>query len=121
MKFGWTLAGVGFAAATLAGAAQAADVRVSVRAGGTDWQRPVADYEVGDEERFAPDHRGGGYRPETYDERSPLQRHHWSRPVFARPVFGRPGWDSAEECRIIIKRRVNPWGDVVVRRIKICE
>jgi hypothetical protein len=36
-------------------------------------------------------------------------------------VGGRPHWHDDEDCRIIIKRRVNAWGDLVERRIKVCD
>jgi hypothetical protein len=39
-----------------------------------------------------------------------------SRPVAARPWRG-PG----EDCRVIIKQRENPWGEVTVRRIEVCD
>ena len=38
----------------------------------------------------------------------------WGHGGYARPVFG-------EECRVIIKKRVDPWGDVVVKRISTCD
>ena len=40
----------------------------------------------------------------------------WGRPVAARSWQG-PGSD----CRAIIKRRENPWGEISVRRIRICD
>jgi hypothetical protein len=40
----------------------------------------------------------------------------WSRPVAARPWQG-PGSD----CRMIIKRRENAWGEITVRRIRVCD
>jgi hypothetical protein len=40
----------------------------------------------------------------------------WSRPVAVRP-WHRPG----EDCRVIIKRRENQWGEVTVRRIQVCD
>ena len=125
MRIGLMGAGLGFAAAmALGSAAQAADVQVSVRVGEPGWHRPVADYDVGEEDRFAPEaneyraYPGAG--PDRY-ERPFAERHRWHPPVYARPVLGRPGWEAPEECRLIIKRRVNPWGELVVRRIKICE
>jgi hypothetical protein len=125
MRFGWIAAGLGFAAAlAVGGAAQAADVQVSVRVGEPSWPRPVADYDDGEDDRFVPEaHQYRAYPgagPDRFDER-PFERPRWRPPVYARPVFGRPGWEAPEECRLIIKRRVNPWGEVVVRRIKICE
>ncbi|HEX2135321.1 MAG TPA: hypothetical protein VHG30_05345 [Microvirga sp.] len=43
----------------------------------------------------------------------------YAQPVFyARPVYGRPVFD--DDCRLIVKKRVNAWGDVVIKRIKRC-
>jgi hypothetical protein len=41
---------------------------------------------------------------------------HRSRPVGARSWQG-----SGEDCRVIVKRRVNPWGESTVRRIEVCD
>ena len=38
----------------------------------------------------------------------------WGQGGYARPVFG-------EECRVIVKKRVDPWGGVVVKRISTCD
>ncbi len=51
----------------------------------------------------------------VYDRPMPGWRP-WDRPVAARP-WQRPG----EDCRVITKRRVNPWGESTVRRIEICD
>ena len=45
-------------------------------------------------------------------------RNHWRRPV-AEGQWWRDR--QGEDCRIIIKRRVTPWGDVRVRRVEICD
>lgn len=67
-------------------------------------------------------HEERTYRGPRYveDERSyghPGRRwHSWGRPVAAHPWRG-----PSEECRLIIKRRVNPWGETTVRRIQVCD
>jgi len=38
----------------------------------------------------------------------------WGHGGYARPVFG-------EECRVLVKKRVDPWGGVVVKRISTCD
>ena len=38
----------------------------------------------------------------------------WGQGGYARPVFG-------EECRVLVKKRVDPWGGVVVKRISTCD
>ena len=124
MKFVSTLAVLGMAAVALGGAAQASEVQIVIRAGEAGWQRPVADYGFENAGPRVEEHRYGGrrsYHEDRLYERPVVERHRWSHPVLARPVFARPGWHDGEECRIIVKRRVNHWGELVVRRIKICE
>jgi hypothetical protein len=62
-------------------------------------------------------YRGPRYVEEerVYDRPVPGWRP-WSRPVAARP-WQAPG----EDCRVIIKRRENPWGEITVRRIRVCD
>lgn len=36
------------------------------------------------------------------------------------PIAARPWW-KGEDCRLIIKRRMNPWGEVIERRIRVCD
>ena len=38
----------------------------------------------------------------------------WGQGGYARPAFG-------EECRVLVKKRVDPWGGVVVKRISTCD
>ena len=123
MKFGSTLAVLGLTAMALGGAAQASEVHITVRAGEAGWQRPAADYVFENDDSRFEEHRYGRRRfgGDRYYERPLVERQRWAAPVVARPVFGRPGWHEPEPCRIIVKRRVNPWGEVVVRRITICE
>ena len=50
-----------------------------------------------------------------------IERRHYAQPIFfARPVYGRPVFDDDDDCRVIIKKRVNAWGDVVIKRVKRC-
>ncbi|EIM26876.1 hypothetical protein [Microvirga lotononidis] len=42
----------------------------------------------------------------------------WHRPSY--PVAARPWW-RGEDCRLIIKRRMNPWGEVIERRVRVCD
>jgi len=42
---------------------------------------------------------------------------HGSRPVAARPWQ----WGPSEDCRVIVKQRENPWGEITVRRIEVCD
>ncbi|MEZ0168058.1 hypothetical protein [Microvirga sp. TS319] len=65
------------------------------------------------EERFE---RGPRYVEEEQVYGRPGPR--WHRPGY--PVAVRPWW-GGEDCRLIIKRRINPWGEVIERRIRICD
>ena len=51
-----------------------------------------------------------GPRVGVYDE----------RPVVERRVVRR-SWDDDGDCRVIIKRRVNAYGETVVRRTRVCD
>jgi hypothetical protein len=68
--------------------------------------------------------RGGFTRPDRggYGGRHWDDGRYYGRPVHRpwRPVFAGPRWGWHDDCRLIVKRRVNPWGDVVVRRIRVC-
>jgi hypothetical protein len=62
------------------------------------------------------------YRSPRYVE----ERRFVGRPVpewgyAGQPVAMRPWWRHGEDCRLIVKRRVNSWGEVVIRRVRICE
>jgi hypothetical protein len=115
MKIRSTLALLGTLAALAAGgAAQASDIQVTVRIADRGWSGPAADVEGED---FRPRefwrHEPRAYRRHGFEDRRIVERPHWARPIFARP------WEE-EDCRIVIKRRVDPWGDVVVRRFRVC-
>ena len=43
--------------------------------------------------------------------------HYASRPVVVREIVE----DDVEECRMIVKRRYNAYGDLVVKRIRVCD
>lgn len=86
---------------------------------------------AGGEPNYLPTDEGGGQRwREGGDLGRWGHRPHWDegrfygRPVpgWGRPVAERRWWRGrGEDCRIIVKRRMTPWGDVRVRRIEICE
>lgn len=104
------------AALALAGSAQAADVDVSVRVGEVGSYHRSADFDRGDRDDFR--------RPDRMERHDRVERReHFREPdrFYGRPVFAGRGWGRHdEECRVIIKRRVNPWGDVIVRRTRVC-
>jgi hypothetical protein len=43
------------------------------------------------------------------------------RPHWARPIAEHRWWRGREDCRLIIKRRLSPWGEVRVKRVEICD
>jgi hypothetical protein len=51
-----------------------------------------------------------------YGRPVPDWRRRWNRPVAFR-AWGR---HDEEDCRLIIKRRVNPWGEVSIRNVEVC-
>jgi hypothetical protein len=113
MSFGWktsVLAGIG--ALTLGTAAQAADLDLP---NGESWygQEQSTEYESVYEAPIQPRHHW-------------QERHFYGRPVaearpWERPAFARPAWSRADGCRVIVKERINPWGERVIRRIRICD
>ena len=74
------------------------------------YDRPVYGRPVYDDDDDEP-----GFRRRYFEPR------HIVQPVFdGRPVYGRPVFDDHDDCRVIIKKRVNAWGDVAIKRIKRC-
>ena len=70
--------------------------------------------------------RWGGNRGESWRDRD--EGRSFARPGpewrgrWGHPVAGGPWWrHRAEACRVIVKRRANPWGEVTVRRIEVCD
>jgi hypothetical protein len=54
----------------------------------------------------------GGPRVGIYDERPA---------VVERRVVRRSYVDDDEDCRVIVKRRVNAYGETVVKRTRVCD
>jgi hypothetical protein len=74
--------------------------------------------------------RSGSVRRVVIIEKRGYRPHHHHRfyggPVYARPAFyDRPvygrhvSWGG--DCRVIIKKRIDPWGDVVVKKTRVCD
>jgi hypothetical protein len=101
------------ALSALGGAAQASEAGSTIR---------VADYRyIGEDGRFS---REDQFERPRYGDHWGSHRY-WGRPVpewrHARPVFGRPGWGRFDDCRVIVKRHIKPWGERVVRRVQVCD
>ena len=96
------------------------DVSISIRTQDRAYQ-PVGFYDDCRDRRYirAPDH--DDECGDRYYGRPVRERPHWDQHPWHHPVGGRPHWRDDEDCRIIIKRRVNAWGDLVERRIKVCD
>ncbi len=137
MSFGLNrviLAVLGVIAVT--GATRASEVSITIRTSDNGVSQRIADYNDGSveyrrygrhEHRFEyrdPDRFYGRPVPEWREERvyrgghrhiPVVERPHWQRPVFAGPH--RVHRDS---CKIIVKDRVNRWGELVRVRQEIC-
>lgn len=112
------------AALVLGGAAQAAqiDIAISTPDGGAAQPVQYGGDDYGHRRYIrSPWEHGQGYRhPDRYYGRPVPERGYWDRHSWARPVYGRPYWSDQDDCRIIVKKRVSPWGETV-KRIKICD
>jgi hypothetical protein len=106
------------AALMIGGAAQATEVRVSVKTDSGGY-RPAGYYQV--DAGGYEDRRDYGYRdPDRYYDRPIPDRDRWERDRWQRPVAERPHWRGDDDCRLIIKKREDAWGNVTVTRIKRC-
>lgn len=72
-----------------------------------------------------PDYRAEGdwirRGPRYVEEKRFVGRPMPERGYAGRPVAMRPWWQHREDCRLMVRRRVDPWGEVIVRRVRICE
>lgn len=98
-------AGLGALALGTAAPAQAGSVSISFGFGGHG-VRPVYDY--GDRHHYRP-----AYTRFYHDG---LRTRSFYRPVVQRFIA-----DDVEECRVIVKRRYNRFGDLVIKRTRICD
>ena len=120
MKSGFGAALCAAAVFALASAAQTADLDnpigsdnygVHEEPSGDDQEAPYAQRREWRSERYY-----DRSRPSQYYGRPVPEHPHWSRPVFARP-----GWGYRDECRVIVKERVNRWGERVIGQIQVCD
>ncbi len=137
MSFGLKAIVLGAVAAlTLGSAAQASEVNVTIRTDSYGVPQRIADYS-GDlferrqqtrsehwSEHRDPDRYYGRPVPDWKERRSQWGRYHGvpvaEVPYWQRPVFAGPGQGYGDRCRIIIKERVNRWGEMVQVRTKVC-
>ncbi len=106
------------AVATLAlgGAAQATEVNISITSDREAYRQVGyygGHYGYGERRYIQAPSRYGYSSGDRYYGRPVPERPYWHR-----PVVGRTQWD--DDCRLIIKKRVNPWGEVTVTRIRRC-
>jgi hypothetical protein len=108
-------------AMTLGIATQASEINITIRSGDSGAYQRVSGYGYSDREVVERRHysgRGYGYEqrdPDRYYGRPVSEHRRWNRPRYARS-----GWGQHDGCRLIIKRSVDRWGDLVVKRIKVC-
>ena len=104
----------------LATAVQAADYR----------EEPYAEVETRYQTQVIEVPQARPFPPHFREERTNLgpryvEERIYGRPVpdwrhRSRPVAARSWQGSGEDCRVIVKQRENPWGEVTVRRIEVC-
>ena len=73
---------------------------------------PHAAYGYGHEHGY----RGNGYRAARFYDHG-LHDRPYPRRVLVKRIIE----DDEEECRVIVKRRYNHFGDLVVKRIRVCD
>jgi len=105
----------------LATAVQAADYR----------EEPYAEVETRYQTQVIEVPQARPFPPHFREERTHLgpryvEERIYGRPVpdwryRSRPVAARPWRGPGEDCRLIVKQRENPWGEVTVRRIEVCD
>jgi hypothetical protein len=137
MSFGLKAVVLGAVAAlTLGSAAQASEASVTIRTNDHGALQRIADYsgELFERRQHTRSEHWSEHRdPGRYSGRSVPERKerrsHWNgysgvhvveRPHWQRPVFAGSGWGHRDRCRIIIKERVNRWGEQVQVRTKVC-
>lgn len=119
MDVGLRNAGLGaLALLAVGGAARAGEVDVAVQAGRHFYERSG----FGDDcarRRYirAPD--PGECRVGSYG-RPWRNRLHWRSHGWPYPAAAWPSGRDLDDCRIVVTRRANPWGDLIVKHTKIC-
>ena len=110
------------AALVLGGAAHAAEINITIRTPDRGSAHDTRYYGGDDERRSIPssweyDRRGADrfYGRPVRDVRS------WDRSRWVRPIDVQPRWEHDDDCRTTIKRRVNAWGEVIVKHIEMCD
>ena len=66
---------------------------------------------------------GSGYdyrEPGRYYGRPVPERGYWGGYGYGRPVAVQPHWGRRHDCRTIVKQKVTPWGQVVVKQKEVC-
>ncbi|GEO18673.1 hypothetical protein MAE02_63690 [Microvirga aerophila] len=123
MSFGWKRAVLtGVVALVLGSAAQAADLEVIPGSTWYNQQEQISEY--GNAYLAPAEPRQHWREGRFYNHREHDRfygRHVAENRPWARPDFARPAWSHGQECRLIIKERVSPWGERVVRRIRVCD
>jgi hypothetical protein len=115
-----TTLAAGLALFTLAGGARAADIYPY----GGDRYETSRYRDVEEREEVRPRQRFEERYEERVERRSVIEddedRYAGRERPWARPVYERRSFAPYDDCRIIVRRKVNYWGDLVVRRVRIC-
>ncbi len=96
----------------LSGSAQAGEIKITIRTSDPSAPR-AASYDECSSRRYI-------RAPDADDCRPSGSRHRWHRSSWYAPVAARRDWYDHDDCRIVITRRVNAWGDLIEKRKKIC-
>lgn len=115
-----TTLAAGLALFTLAGGASAADIYPY----GGDRYETSRYRDVEEREEARPRQRFEERYEERVERRSVIEddedRYAGRERPWVRPVYERRSFAPYDDCRIIVRRKVNHWGDLVVRRVRIC-
>jgi hypothetical protein len=75
-----------------------------------------------DDDRYRSRHGYEYRKPSRYYGRPVPDRGYWERHSYSRPVVAIPAWGHRDhDCRILVKRNVNDWGQVVIKRTRVCD
>ena len=110
-----TALAAGIAVAAMAGGAQAADFGEYRGIAGNSYETSRS---FSGRDRFVDEDDDVGLQVAERIERH--RRPGWDRHPPGRPYYGRPGWGRHDDCRVIVTRRINRWGEMVIRRARVC-
>jgi hypothetical protein len=105
------------AAMALGGAAQASEITISIRTADHGAARQIVDYDDHADNRFE---RHRQWDDESFHRGVP-QRFDGPPTHWRRAFFASTDWRDGDDCRVIVKRRLSRWGELVVRKLTLCD